>query len=54
MKICKNCENRYLGCHDHCKEFKAYKQEKEEIKRKYKLDKLKYGKPTYSNMYASV
>ncbi len=54
MKICKNCKDRYLGCHDHCENFKACKHEQEEIKQKFKLDKLKYGKPTYSGLYASV
>lgn len=28
---CKNCESRYLGCHDECVNYTEYKRKKEEI-----------------------
>lgn len=24
---CKDCEKRYLGCHDHCEEYKKFKED---------------------------
>jgi len=27
--ICKDCEDRYPGCHDHCEQFKQSKREYE-------------------------
>lgn len=28
INVCRFCEERYLGCHDHCEKYKeAYKQE---------------------------
>lgn len=29
---CKECEKRYVGCHDKCEAYKAYKQWNEERK----------------------
>lgn len=33
MKIkapCKDCENRYVGCHDRCKKYQEYKKQSDE------------------------
>lgn len=51
---CKDCKERYFGCHDHCENYAVVKHEREEVKRKYRLDKLKYGTPFYSGLYTSV
>jgi len=32
MKICLNCQNRYLGCHSECKEYKKEKEKNEQAK----------------------
>jgi len=46
---CRGCEKRYLGCHDHCEDYKAFKAEIEERKRRekefrspinYKIDRV--------------
>ena len=29
---CKECEDRYLGCHDHCDKYKAAKEDWEQYK----------------------
>lgn len=36
---CKNCKDRYLGCHDHCDKYKAFK---EEIKKLRNSDSKEY------------
>ena len=28
---CKNCTERYLGCHDHCESYQKYRQTRNEI-----------------------
>ena len=45
MKICMNCQNRYLGCHSECKE---YKKEKE------KIEQAKIRKNEYYNSYSTM
>ena len=42
---CKNCENRKLHCHAHCKKYEAYKAERIEIKKDLKnaADIAKYA-----------
>ena len=37
---CKNCEKRHEHCHSKCAEYKAFKEERERIKRKRWLDAL--------------
>lgn len=32
MKCCKDCTERYLGCHDHCEKFRADKAEDNRLK----------------------
>lgn len=31
MSCCKDCEKRYLGCHDSCEDFKDFKKQKKLI-----------------------
>ncbi len=46
--VCKDCEERYPACHDHCEKYKNAKTEYENIKRlvrkerKKEVDFLKY------------
>ena len=38
---CKDCNDRYIACHDHCERYKAWKQEFDVIKEratKYKMN----------------
>lgn len=35
---CKNCTERYLGCHDKCEEYQKIKKENVETKRKMVTD----------------
>lgn len=37
---CKNCEKRSEHCHSKCEEYKAYKNERERLKKKRWLDGL--------------
>ena len=30
---CKDCPDRYLGCHDHCDKFKEFRRNQDEFKR---------------------
>jgi len=41
MKIapCKDCTERYLGCHDYCDKYKEWKQYRNDIKHKTEMDK---------------
>lgn len=41
IKSCKGCEERYLGCHDHCEKYQSEVQAMLEIKRKMRADKVK-------------
>lgn len=46
---CKNCEEKYIACHDHCKKFKEYKamREKEnEERRKYNFESAIFSRIT--------
>jgi len=29
---CKDCPDRYLGCHDHCEKFKKYAEERKRLR----------------------
>ena len=29
---CKNCPDRYLGCHDHCEKYKEFDDERKRIR----------------------
>ena len=29
---CKDCPDRYLGCHDHCEKFQAFREKKAEAR----------------------
>jgi len=31
---CKGCEERYIGCHDSCLKYGAWKEEREKVKQK--------------------
>lgn len=41
---CKNCDKRYLGCHDRCEEYRTQKAQKEQIaserRKQVELDRL--------------
>ena len=45
---CNGCKKRFLGCHDRCDEYKAYKEEAARIKEKkymyYRIQNLVEGK----------
>jgi len=43
---CKNCQDRYLGCHSHCIAFKAYKDADEKEK-----SKIYQGRKEHSFLY---
>ena len=49
---CKNCQNRYVGCHDNCEDYKAYKQYLEEKKEKERIARLqdRYTTPYYKQV----
>ena len=32
MSSCKNCPDRYIGCHQHCETYKAFKAEKDRVR----------------------
>ena len=38
---CKNCQDRYVGCHDKCEHYKAYKKYIEEKKEKEHIARLR-------------
>lgn len=45
---CKGCENRYVGCHDECEYYKAYKQYLEDKKaQERKRRQTEYYTPRY-------
>ena len=35
---CRECTDRYLGCHDDCARYREYKKNSEDIKNKQKQD----------------
>ena len=37
---CKNCENRFVGCHNECNKYKEYRKEIEKIYEVLNKDKL--------------
>ena len=39
MFSCKDCEDRYPGCHDHCKRYKAEKKKRDDCKARQDQDK---------------
>lgn len=36
---CKGCEERYLGCHDHCEAYLEWKKEQEEKKQLFAMQR---------------
>lgn len=42
MKItsCRNCEDRYLGCHDHCEKYLSQKRANEEARERERTSNL--------------
>ena len=32
MSSCKDCPDRYIGCHQHCETYKAFKAEKDRVR----------------------
>lgn len=49
MAPCKDCNEKYTACHDHCDKFKEYKtlREKEnEARRKYNFESAIFSKIT--------
>ena len=41
---CKECTDRYLGCHDHCEDYKVYRQELDE-KNRVRQEKIHENAP---------
>lgn len=39
MSPCKDCPDRYTACHDHCDKYKAWKAEKDAVKKDMLLRK---------------
>lgn len=43
---CKNCQNRYPGCHSKCESYLAFKKERDEMHQEYlknkKIDNYRY------------
>lgn len=44
ITCCKDCKDRYVGCHDKCARYLKEKQEFEETKKKIREQKRLYGK----------
>ena len=40
---CKNCPDRYLGCHSNCDKYKQFKEEIAEIKRKQQKGRIYFN-----------
>ena len=38
MKTCKDCKDRYVGCHSNCDDYKKYSERLEEANRLRKYD----------------
>jgi hypothetical protein len=45
MKICMNCQNRYLGCHSQCEKYKLEKE---------KIEQAKIRKNEYYSSYSTI
>lgn len=37
---CKDCKDRYLGCHDRCEKYQQFKKRNDEIREKERREKL--------------
>ena len=37
MSDCKDCPDRYIGCHQHCEVYRAFKAEKDRVRENEKL-----------------
>lgn len=46
MKIapCKDCKERYVGCHDHCNKYQSWHKEREEMKYHERINKVYVSK----------
>lgn len=44
---CKDCQDRYIGCHSNCEKYKEWKAKKNEEKEKIKLGWLKRNNGYY-------
>ena len=43
IRCCKNCEDRYLGCHDKYEKYQSAKKEREKMKEKERIESKIYN-----------
>ena len=53
MSPCKGCENRYIGCHSKCDDYKAFKDTRHQInenrKKESRITSFKVDAEIYTN-----